>query len=184
MVPKHIRTYLTFNLALAVFMAVVLAVRAELRTGRYLLIDGFLIIFYATVLASLFFGPLGVVELYLYCRKKGALYEWKNQTRARRSDRSMSSEERWYWKSEAYRARLALGPQPPADRRARTRLFQERNPAEGVSRPAILMTVADRFERTGKREAAERCYVQIVERFPDSPQAKEAAQRLAVWAGS
>ncbi len=184
MVPKHIRTYLTVNLALAVFMAVVMAVRAELRTGRHILIDGFLIIFYSTVLASLFFGPFAIVEIYLYRRKKGTWYEWKHQTRARRSDRSMSPDERWYWRSEAYRVRTALAPKLRAERRPRTQLFQEQDPVDAVSRPAILMTVADRFERSGKREAAERCYVQVVERFPDSPQAKEAARRLAVSAGT
>ena len=40
------------------------------------------------------------------------------------------------------------------------------------------MKVADRFERSGKREAADRCYLEITERFARSPQAAEAGCRL------
>ena len=60
-----------------------------------------------------------------------------------------------------------------------TGLFQAGAPAGGASRPAILMTLAGRFERSGKREAAARCYLQIIERFPNSPQAAAAARQLA-----
>ena len=180
MVPQRIRTYLTFNLVLAVLMAVVMAVRAELRTGRFLLIDVFLFIFYSSVLASLFFGPFGVVEIYLYRRKKGVWYEWKNRTRRPRRDRAMSSEERRHWKSEAYRARLSQAASRPEDDASTARVCLKQNAAaDPVSRAALLMTVADRFERSGKREAAERCYLQIIERFADSPQAQEAARRLS-----
>ena len=45
--------------------------------------------------------------------------------------------------------------------------------------PALLLNVAVKLEGSGKREAAETCYRQIVERFAGSPPAREAAQRLA-----
>jgi hypothetical protein len=177
--PQRIRTYLTLNLALAVLMAVVMAVRSELTTGRFLMIDFLLFAFYSLVLCSLFIGPFGVIELYLYRRKKGAWYEWRNRTRPGRSDRAMNLAERRYWKSEAYRIRLAQGSKPQEDHRNRTRLFETSGPTDPVSRAALLMTVADKLERSGKREAAERCYLQITERFADSPQAREAGRRLA-----
>ena len=59
-----------------------MAVRTELRTGHFLLIDYLLVLFSIPwCLSSLFFGPFGIVEIYLYRRKKGVWYEWKNQTR-------------------------------------------------------------------------------------------------------
>src|ERR1700677_480583 len=97
MFPKRIRTYLTFNLVLAVLMAVVMAVRAELRTGRFLLVDIFFIVFYSAVLASLFIGPFALIEIYLYRKKTGVWYEWKNQTRRPRLDRAADAEQRRSW---------------------------------------------------------------------------------------
>ena len=81
LVPRRIRSYLTANLVLAIVMFIVLAVRTELKTGRFLVIDFLLLAFYSTVLAFLFFGPIAIVETYLYRRKKGVWYEWKNRTR-------------------------------------------------------------------------------------------------------
>jgi hypothetical protein len=160
-------------------MAVVMAVRTNLRSGRFLFVDTFLIIFYASVLASLTVGPFALIEIYLYRQKKGLWYEWKNQTRPTRRDLAMSPEERQHWKSEACRARLAQDGEPTQNHSNRTRLFEPNNAADPVSRAALLMTVADTLERSGKREAAERCYLQITQRFGDSPQAEEAGRRLA-----
>jgi hypothetical protein len=182
MLPQRIRTYLYFNLALAVLMAVVMAVRTELRSGHFLFVDIFLIIFYASVLASLTLGPFALIEMYLYGRKKGVWYEWKNQTRRPLSDLAMSPEERRHWKSEAYLARLALSGEPTQNHRNRTALFERNHSVDPVSRAALIMTVADTLERSGKREAAERCYVQITERFAGSPEAPEAERRLSAAA--
>jgi hypothetical protein len=180
MFPQRIRTYLTFNVAIAVAMAIVMAVRAEFKNSHFQVIDFVLFGFYSAVLLSLFFGPIVVVEVYLYRRKKGAWYEWRNPMGRPRHDRTMSSEERRHWKSEAFRSRLFQSGQPQDDHRDRTRLFENTSAADTVSRAALLMTVADKFERSGKREAAERCYLQITQRFGDSPQAPEAARRLSL----
>jgi hypothetical protein len=179
LLPQRIRTYVILNVAMALLMAVVMGVRTELRSGRFLFIDIFLIIFYASVLASVFVGPFALIEIYLYRMKKGVWYEWKNQTRPPLHDLAMSPEERRHWKSEALRTRLARGAQPTQRDSDRTRLFEPITMADSVSRAALLMTVADKLERSGKREAAERCYVQITERFADSPQAEAAGRRLA-----
>jgi hypothetical protein len=177
--PKRIRTYLTFNLVLAVVMAIVMAVRTELKTGRFLLIDLIMFGFYSLVLSSLVFGPLVVVELYLHRRKKGVFYAWRHRTVYLRRQTGMSDEEHRHRKSEAYRARLSQGAQAEGCHSNRTRLFEDSKRDDRVSRAALLMIVADAFERSGKREAAERCYLQITQRFADSSQAREAARRLA-----
>ena len=110
MVPRSIRTYLILNVTLAVVMAIVLAVRAELRSGRHLLVDLFFIAFFSSVLATLAIGPFALVEIYLYRRKKGTWYEWRNQTRPRRHDRMLSAEEFRERKSDAYRVTTGTRP--------------------------------------------------------------------------
>jgi hypothetical protein len=177
--PRSIRTYLTVNLALAVLMAIVMAVRSELRSGRFLFIDIFLIIFYALVLALLAVGPFALIEIYLYRKKKGVWYEWKNGTRRQPHELSANAAELQHWKSEAFRARLARGALPSQSGINRTRLFEPNDAADPVSRAALLLTVAAKLERSGKREAADRCYLQITQRFAGSPQAQEAARRLS-----
>jgi hypothetical protein len=179
MLPQRIRTYLYVNLALAVLMAVVMAVRTGLGSGNFLFIHIFLVIFYASVLASLTLGPFALIEVYLYRQKKGVWHAWKNQPRLPRRGLEMSPAEREHWKSEAYRKRLARAGEPVPIHHNRMRLFEPNDAGGSVSRPALLMTVADKLERSGKREAAERCYRQIAERFGDSPQAKEAGRRLS-----
>jgi hypothetical protein len=182
--PQRIRTYLTLNISLAVMMALVMAVRAELKAGRFLVIDYLLFCFYTLMLCVIFFAPLGVVENYLYHRKKGVLYAWKNRTNNRGRERTRMLEERTHWKSEAVRARWSRGDRAADGRTNRTGLLATRNVADGVSRASLLMTVADGFEQAGKREAAARCYQQITQRFADSPQAAEAARRLSSSASS
>ena len=89
-------------------MAVVMAVRAELRSGRYLLIDDFL--------DHLLFRCAGLGLFRASCDRRDSICtvarkEPGTSGRIRRDvprrDRAMSPDERQYWKSEAYRARLA-----------------------------------------------------------------------------
>jgi hypothetical protein len=141
-----------------------------------------LIAFYSSVLVSLFAGPLAIVQIYLYRRNKGAWHDWKKLKRRPRRDRGAEAEARRYWKSEAVRARLLHGGSTQKDIRDRTRLFETSTAADAVSRASLLLTVADRFERTGKREAAERCYAQITQRFAGSPEAREVARRRSALA--
>ena len=66
-----------------------------------------------------------------------------------RRDRAMSSAERRYWKSEAFSHACREGEPAREITGNRTRLFATNDAAEPVSRAALLMTVADRFERSG-----------------------------------
>jgi hypothetical protein len=182
--PQRLRTYLIVNVVIAILMGIVLAVRTELRTGRYLLIDVGLILLFSSALAALTFGQLALVEIYLYRKRKGMWYDWKNGPRRQHPDRVSDPHEVAHWKNEARRARLSRQDPPPADGRDRTRLFEAADPTEKVSRASLLLKIADKLERSGKREAAEECYRQIVQRFADSPEAAHAAQRLASMANA
>ena len=131
------------------------------RTGRYLLIDIFLIIFYSAVLSSCFFGPLGIVEIYLYRRKKGVWYEWKIGRKTARRDRSDRAdlEARTYWKSEAFGYACLKEPASNADRRATARdcLKPRTTHRSGVA-AGTAHDGRGQVRAVGKAEAAERCY--------------------------
>jgi hypothetical protein len=182
--PQRLRTYLLVNVVIAILMGVVLAVRTELRSGRFFFIDIILILAFASALAALTVGPLALVEIYLYRKNKGVSYDWITRFRRPRGDRVIDPCEIRYRKTEARRVRIARGDPPPADGRDRTRLFEATDSTGTVSRASLLLTVADNLERTGKKEAAGRCYRQIVQRFADSPEAEHAAQRLASMASA
>jgi hypothetical protein len=168
MLPKRIRTYLIVNIVIAILLVVFMAMRASIA----------LLLF----IVALMVVPLVLVEIYLYPKKKGIWYDLKHGTRHREPDFAALPGELVRRKSEALRARLARGEEPISSGEDRTKLF-ESSPGEGpVSRAALQLNVAVTLERSGKREAAERSYRQIIERFADSPPAREAAQRLASMA--
>ena len=66
---------MTVNLVLAVVMAIVMVVRAELKTGRFLVIDFLLVLhLYSDGADRDFFGPVGEsLESYLYRPQEGSL---------------------------------------------------------------------------------------------------------------
>jgi len=163
-------------------MIVVLAVRPHLRTGRHLVYDVLFVLAFSSFFAALVVVPLAIVEIYLYRQKKGVWYELKQGPRRPPADFDALSGELDRRKNEAFRARLARGEEPNRNRKDRKALFESK-PRDGpVSRAALLLNVAVKLEGSGKREAAETCYKQIVERFAGSPPALEAAQRLASMA--
>ena len=123
MLPKHIRTYMILELSIAVLMAVVLAVRAELHAREFLLIDYLLFCFYTLALAAIFFGPLGIVECYLYRQKKGVWYAWKTRNERRRLEHARDLDERRYWKNAAVLARLTRSDRSDDGSASRTGLF-------------------------------------------------------------
>jgi hypothetical protein len=182
MIPKRIRTYLIVNIVFAVFMVVVMAMRTDLRTGRNLVFNVVSLIAIASLVAALVALPLAIVEIYLYRMKKGVWYDLKQGQRRPAPDFADLPGELVRRKGEAFRARLARGEDLLTSHEDRTTLF-ESNAADGpVSRAALQLKLAVKLERSGKREAAERSYRQIIERFADSPPAREAAQRLAAIA--
>jgi hypothetical protein len=182
MIPKRIRTYLIANVVFALLMLVVMAARTDLRTGRHLVLNVVLIIVFSSFLAALVGVPLALVEIYLYRKKKGVWYDLKQGPRRPAPEFAALPGELVRRKREAFRARLARGEEPNTSHEDRTTLFESK-PGDGpVSRAALQLKLAVELERSGKREAAERCYQQIIERFADSPPARQAAERLASMA--
>ena len=178
MIPKRIRTYLIVNIVFAILMVLVMAVRSDLRTGRHMVFNVFLVIVFSSIFAALVSVPIALVEIYLYRKKKGVWYDLKQGPRRPAPDFAALRGELVRRKSEAYRARLARGDEVITSHGDRTALFESNSGDGPVSRAALLLNVAIKLERSGKREAAERSYRQIIERFADSPPAREAAQRL------
>jgi len=178
MLPQKIRTYLIVNIVTAILMGIVMAARTGLRTGRYLVIDIGLMLFFSSALAAVCIGPFALVEMYLYRKGKGIWYQWQRAGTPVPQYSAATAEELRQRKSEAIHLRLKRGDEPPARGTARTQLFESITQSQTVSRAALLLTMADKLEQSGKKEAAERCYRQIMQRFPDSPQAVEAGRRL------
>jgi hypothetical protein len=165
MMPKRIRTYLIVNIVFAVLMVVFMAI------GNNLVLLSFLL--------ALIVAPIVLVERYLYPKKKGFWYDLKQGPRRPAPDFAALPGELVRRRSEALGARLARGEALITSREDRTRLF-ESNPGDGpVSRAALQLKLAVKLEHSGKREAAEKSYRQIIERFADTPPAREAARRLA-----
>jgi hypothetical protein len=178
MLPKKLRTYMIVNIVMAVLLGIVMEVRNELGTGRHLLIDIGLILFFSSALAALVLGPFALVEIFLYRKRKGIWYQLQGDRPRVPQYSAATAEELRRRKSEAIHSRLTRGDEPPTSGTARTRLFESITQSQTISRAALLLSVADKLEQSGKKEAAERCYRQIMQRFPDSPQAIEACRRL------
>ncbi len=179
MIPKRIRTYLIVNVVFAMVMVGVMAVRTDLRTGRQLIFNVVLILLFSSLFAVLAGLPMALVEIYLYRKRKGIWYDFNNKPRRPAADFAADTGELARRKSEAIRGRLAHRELASPSHQNRTTLFERKSGDEPVSRGALLLNVAEKLEQSGKREAAETCYRQIIERFAQSPAAHEAARRLA-----
>lgn len=179
MFPKRIRTYLILNVASAFLLVVIMAVRPHLKSGRHLIADLMMVFAFLVFFATIVVLPLVLVEIYLYRKKKGVWYDMKQEPRRPAPDFAAPLGELDRRKNEAFRGRLARGEELITSGEDRTQLFESKPGDGSVSRAALLLNVAVKLEGSGKREAAETCYRQIVERFAGSPPAREAAQRLA-----
>jgi hypothetical protein len=168
MIPKRIRTYLIGNIVIAVLLVVFMAMRASIVSLLFIV--------------ALMVVPFVLVEFYLYPKKRGIWYDLKHGPRHPAPDFVALRGELVRRKSEALQARLATGDEPIMGGEDRTKLFESSRGDGSVSRAALQLNVAVTLELSGKREAAERSYRQIIERFADSPPAREAAQRLASMA--
>ncbi len=115
-------------------------------------------------------APLVWVEIYLYRKKHGFWYHWQNPRKPRPRYERPTDLEPYFPKVPAQ--------DEPTRQRARTRLFETKSPSERVSRASILLTVASQFEASGRMDAAATVYHQILERFPDADEARNAAHWL------
>jgi hypothetical protein len=171
----RIKDLMIVNAVLATILALGMALNQSLSKKKIpvarVLYTGLVIL---PTLALVTVGPLALVEVYLYRRKKGAWYRLKNPIEPR----------------PQYRRPPDLPPVDPRmpvpafledepDRpRSRTRLFEASSSSEPVSRASLLLTLAGRFEDAGRMEAAAKVYRQILDCFADAAEAQDAACRL------
>jgi hypothetical protein len=135
------------------------------------------IVLVLALLAAVTIGPLALVQLYLYPKKQGLWYRWVHGHRRRPDEFVFTASEVRYRKLVA--AASAPNARDDALRsRSRTALFETTAESAPVSRATLLFTVANKLESSGKKEAAQECYKQIVERFAGSAEARDATERL------
>ena len=127
-------------------------------------------VFILAVVGILVCWPLVVVETYLYRKKKGVYYQWKEAPQ--RPPRDLVPRHRIRRYAQTAEAETAQKS------RARTRLFESSSATAPVSRASLLLTVGDELAEAGKNEAAQKCYRQILERFAGTPEAEQASRHL------
>jgi len=158
------------NVLVAMVMALFLNFKKQIITGAYFLVDIAQIVLVLALVGIVVCGPLVLVEIYLYRKKKGVFFQWT--AGPARPPRDIVTRHAF----RRYPRTLEAGT---ADQnRVRTQLFESSSATDPVSRAALLLTVGDKLAEAGKKEAAQRCYRQILERFAGTPEAQDAAQRL------
>jgi hypothetical protein len=171
----RIRDLMILNAVLAITLGVAIALEDTLMKMRIplarALATGLVVL---PTLALVVVGPLALVEIYLYRRKKGSWYRLKNPTPPRPQ----------YQRPADLPPVDTRMPVPafledhPPEPRSRTRLFEAGSTSEPVSRASILLSVARDFEATGRMDAAAKVYQQVLDRFATTPEAQDAAGRL------
>jgi hypothetical protein len=133
--------------------------------------DLLIVVLAVGLVVTMILGPLALVEIYLYRKKKGAWYRWGNPSEPRpRYQRPVDLPPR--------EPRVPLPEAPWSTGRSRTRLFERMSPSDPVSRASLLLNVASRLEASGKTGAAAKIYQQILDGFAHTPEAEAAAHRL------
>ena len=164
------------NVLVALAMLLFLSFKKQIITSAYLLVDIAQMVLVLALIGIVVTMPLMLVEFYLYRRKKGVLFQWT--AAPPRPPRQFVTRHR-------YRRSPRTSEAGAVDKkRVRSRLFESRSATDPVSRAALLLTVGDKLAEAGKKEAAQRCYRQILERFGDAPEAQEALRHLESAANS
>ncbi len=170
MFRHRIKDLMILNAVLAMTLALSMALSQRIQNKLQILralVSG-LVAF--PLLMLVIIGPLALVEMYLYRKKKGSWYRMQNPPKA----------------PPRYQRPTDLPPYYPrvpvqgelSNQTSRTRLFEASSPSEPVSRASILLAVASRFEASGRMDAAAKIYHQVLERFPNAAEAQDAAHRL------
>jgi hypothetical protein len=173
--PSRIRTIMIVTASVALILSLGRSVFTYLYFHRDVILLAMGLFLFLGVVVIV---PLVWIEAYLYQKKKGVLYQWRNPPRARRpiSAAELASPARL--SAEAAALRKAYGEGWSFRKRQRSRLFETATQSDNVSRATLLLTVAEKLERKGRRDAAMGCYRQIVQRFPETDQARDATVRL------
>jgi hypothetical protein len=170
LIPSRIRTLMIANVLVALAMVLFLNFKQQIVTSAYLLAEIAQIILVLALVGIVVTAPLALVEFYLYRKKKGVLFQLTAAPARPPRDVVTRHHVRSY--------RHKLEAETVDKNRVRTQLFESSSATDPVSRAALLLTVGDKLAEAGKKEAAQRCYRQILERFAGAPEAQDAAERL------
>jgi hypothetical protein len=170
LIPTRIRTLMILNVVVALAMVVFLNFATQIGAGANSLVAIAQIVFVLSLLGVVLFAPLVLVEIYLYKRKKGVFFQWT--VSPARPPRDVIPKHRIRRYPRTAKAETAHNT------RARTQLFESSSVAAPVSRASLLLNVGDELAEAGKKEAAQKCYRQILERFAGTPEAQAASRHL------
>ena len=166
----RIKDLMILNAVLAISLGLSMALSNRIQNKLQILRALVALVVALPFLILVIIGPLAVVEMYLYRKKKGTWYRLQNPRKPPpRYERPTDL--------PPYFSSVPVQDEPSKPR-LRTRLFEAGSPSEPVSRASILMTVASRFETSGRMNAAAKIYHQVLERFPNAAEAQDAAHRL------
>jgi hypothetical protein len=176
--PKRLRTIMIVNLAVAVLMGILMPARPAIARNGSVIANTILLLLGASVIGAVLTVPMVLVQMYLYPKKRGLWHVWENGPNRRSGvDGGLPAHVRYPRSPEATSLRShwqrVLSAKTP-----RTQLFEAAPATESVSRAALLLTVAQQMETSGKKEAARTCFRQIIDRFAATPEAHEAARRI------
>jgi hypothetical protein len=161
MFRHRIKDLMIVNAVLAIALGVALTL------GRYIYEVGLIV----GIILVVIVGPVIWVETYLYRKRHGLWYRSMNPRKPRPRYQPMTD-------LPPYIPPAAGEVEPQSKGRNRTRLFETGSTSEPVSRASLLLNVATRFETSGSLDAATKIYRQILEHFGDSPEARDASNRL------
>jgi hypothetical protein len=163
------------NVIVALAMVLFVNFKKQIITGAHLLVETAWVVLALALVGTMVTAPLVLVELYLFRKKKGVYFQWT--AGPARPPRDIITRPRFRRFRQPLEAKAA-------DNKVRTQLFESNSATDPVSRAALLLTVGDNLAQAGKRQAAARCYRQILERFAGTREAQEASERLKSGAQS
>jgi hypothetical protein len=170
LIPSRIRTIMVANVPVALALVLFINFKTQVINVAYRFADASWLVLVYALFAILMTAPVALVEVYLYRKKKGVVYDLIIAPPRRRREPVPRLGGRRYPRTSQSESTTPSRP--------RTRLFESSSATESVSRPALLLSVGDKLARSGKNEAARRCYQQIIERFAGAREAQDASMRL------
>jgi hypothetical protein len=175
---KRIRTIMIVNVAVAVLMGILAPMRRAISWNGSLIAELILFLLVVSAVGAIITVPLVLVQIYLYPKKHGLWYAWEKRSHGQVRDVGQLPAHLRYPPSPEMASLRTHWQRTLSRKTTRTRLFEGMAATESVSRAALLLTVAENMDRSGKKEAARTCYRQIIDRFAATPEAQEAERRI------
>lgn len=163
----RIKDWMILNVVLAIVLAGAITLK---KSG--LVLNVLAVAFLVSMLL-----PLLLAEIYLYGQGKGTWYRLRHPIK-RRPTPAIGRYQELFATLDS--ARGLVKPEAETEpARPRTQLFGAGDSARPVSRARILLDVAQRLAESGRVQAAEKVYRQVLEDYGDSTAAREGLEQLA-----